>query len=78
MQNHHGHPVNSVYLISPYVEGAERHVVGPRKVEELHVARTAKGLEEVVGELEHRVGDDVVDDVLLVGIGVRVRDAHRI
>ena len=63
------------YLISPYVKRSQRHVVGPRKVEEL-VAR--EGLEEVVGELEHRVGDDIVDDVLLVRIGVGVRDAHRI
>ena len=67
--------VCSMYLISPYVKGAQRYVVRPREVEDL-VAR--EGLEEVVGELEHRVGDDVVDDVLLVRIGVRIGDAHRI
>ena len=62
------------YLIPPDVERAEGDVVGPREVEELVIA--GEGLEEVVGELEDGVGDDVVDDVLLVRVRVGVGHAH--
>ena len=64
------------YLIPPDVERAEGDVVGAGEVEELVVA--GEGLEEVVGELEDGVGDDVVDDVLLVRVRVGVGHAHRV
>ena len=62
------------YLVPPDVERSERDVVGAGEVEELVVA--GEGLEEVVGELEDGVGDDVVDDVLLVRVRVGVGHAH--
>ena len=64
------------YLVPPDVERSERDVVGAREVEYLVVA--GEGLEEVVGELEDGVGDDVVDDVLLVRVRVGVGHAHRV
>ena len=62
------------YLVPPDVERSEGDVVGAREVEYLVVA--GEGLEEVVGELEDGVGDDVVDDVLLVRVRVGVGHAH--
>ena len=64
------------YLVPPDVERSEGDVVGAREVEYLVVA--GEGLEEVVGELEDGVGDDVVDDVLLVRVRVGVGHAHRV
>ena len=65
------------YLIPPDVERAEGDVVGAGEVEELVIV-AGEGLEEVVGELEDGVGDDVVDDVLLVRVRVGVGHAHRV
>ena len=64
------------YLVPPDVERSEGDVVGAGEVEYLVVA--GEGLEEVVGELEDGVGDDVVDDVLLVRVRVGVGHAHRV
>ena len=61
------------YLVSPDVKRAQGHIVCSREVENLVACES---LEEVVCELEHGVGDDVVDDVLLVRVGVRVWNAY--